>query len=290
MKSFKEFLNESKDSDALERAVAKYIHSLGEKGGPCEGRIRAVRPTFNTTYSDVLINYLPLGTKDWKGGWLEIKMNHTDNLTNVRMFFKNGLWQCKTRALPTNIACDFMNKSNEVSEFMNQLIKFMNKKYPRQDRQDWNIRNIEIYSVKGDREGSKNAVTYEQLRDFTENERPNAYIWSLENIDVSKIARDYYKSNSEKEGKSAPAHYLQSADDLYRLSDENPLGWEYHSKLPLFEGKGNFKVRIGTRSAKTANHEIQPELKLAPKQASASDYSLKPGTSKKLPFKTNSEL
>lgn len=288
MKSFKEFLKESKKSDELEMATADHIHTMGEKGGLAEGRIRAVRPRVNTTYSDVYIQYIPKGQSNWNESWLEIKMNHTDNLTNVRMLYKNGLWQCKTKALPTNLACSWMNEpGSKASKFIDELVQFMNSNHPRAGGGDWTPNNIEIYSTKTDRENSKNAVTYEQLFDFVKKVRKSGYIFDATGINVAEIACKYYTSENEGEGKAVAAYYLQTGDDLFRLSSKNPLGWEYFNELPEFKDfYGDFKVRVGTRSD---NHEIMPELKVYRKSVSASKFSLKPGSKKRLPFKTNSE-
>jgi hypothetical protein len=70
---------------------------------------------------------------------------------------------------------------------------------------------------------------------------------------------------------------MQVGDDFYVVGHENPL--HLPDDIPMFEGHGDFRVRVSTR---TAYSEVQAELKLydVPK----SQYSCMPGTDKLSPF------
>jgi hypothetical protein len=100
----------------------------------------------------------------------------------------------------------------------------------------------------------------------------NRYIANKANMDLGKVVTEHYT-----EGKAEPAYYMQAGDDFYRISNKDPF--KLGSTIPLLSGKGDFKVRVATRSE---FYEVQAEIKIA--HMPDSKYSVKPGTRKKNPF------
>jgi hypothetical protein len=104
-----------------------------------------------------------------------------------------------------------------------------------------------------------------------------------EKVDISEgrvLKTNYihkFGRNPSVGGKTETTYYLQAADDFYRLGNENPLN--VPSDVPMFKGKGDFRMRVGIRSKQ---YEIQPEVKV--KNMASSPYSIKPGTKKKNPL------
>ena len=66
-------------------------------------------------------------------------------------------------------------------------------------------------------------------------------------------------------------------ENFYKISQNNPFG--LNSRIPLLQGRGDFKVRIATRSE---FYEVQAEIKI--KDMGNSQFSLAPGTRKLNPF------
>jgi hypothetical protein len=253
MKTFKGYLIEMSPADKYELDVAQYIQSLG---------IDAERPRVSSKWSDVII--YPNGTKVpySKGIWLEVKMNHTDNLGNTRVFFDGKKWDAapeKSGGLsPLKKFCvDTLNKSREAKKFIEDLEKFTGMK------------DIKIPTTLGGLRDPK-AVPLDKMKSFFETR--NRYILKLPGVDLGKLVTDHYL-----EGKEAPAYYMQAGDDFYRIGRKNPLG--VPSDVPLLSGTGEFKMRISTRSR---FYEVQPEVKI--EKMPISRYSLMPGTRKKNPF------
>ena len=65
-------------SDKYERDVATNVNKIPG--------VVATRPPGDTAYADVKITYKNVTS------WMEVKMNHTDNLSNPRVFYKDGRW------------------------------------------------------------------------------------------------------------------------------------------------------------------------------------------------------
>ena len=269
MKTFKEFLNESKKSDAHELAVAKYINDvLGPASG---GRIKGHRPPVGTSFADVVIIYKPKNETAWRSDWVEVKMNHTDNLGNPRVFFQDGKWQTTYDTILAKEAVKLLNSSEQAKKFVTELAATCN--IP--------IKKIYLSTTKG---GLKleNAVQLDQMRAFCNKWETKRYICKDENYNVSEIVKKHYAEG----GKEEDANLIQVGEDLYRLSNNNAIGFEHFKNIPMFKGTGLFGVRVSTRSE---FYEIQIELKVK-KGGSPSDYTLWtkngniPSGSKKLPF------
>jgi hypothetical protein len=247
MRTFKGYLVEMSAADQYEIDVAEYIQSLA---------IDAKRPKVSSKYSDVLIHH------KGKEVWLEVKMNHTDNLGNTRVFFDGKKWDASPDAdgklSPLKQFCvDTLNNSKDAKRFIADLEKFTGMK------------DIKIPTTLGGLKDPK-AVPLDKMKDFF-NTR-NRYILKLPGVDMGELVTNHYLK-----GKAEPAYYMQAGDDFYMIGNKNPL--KVPSDVPQVSGSGEFKMRISTRSR---FYEVQPEVKI--EKMEKSPYSLKPGTTKKNPF------
>jgi len=239
-------------SDKYEKDVADYINSLGAK---------AVRPVASVKYPDVLVEYK--GRK----AWVEVKMNHTDNLGNTRVSYKQGVWDAALPLDPVKrFAIDYLTPSNVTNKFLRDIAKFTAK----------DVNSMILPSTKGLLADPK-AVSYKDVKEFFKTR--SQYILDVPNVDLGKLVTDHYLN-----AKAEPAYYMQAGDDFYMIGNYNPL--KLPSDIPVLGAggscKGNFKMRIGIRSPASAFYEIQPEIKIT--NMPVSPYSVKPGTKKKNPF------
>jgi hypothetical protein len=235
-------------SDKYEKDVADYINKLPG--------VTAERPRVGTDYPDVKVSYKGVDS------WVEVKMNHTDNLSNPRMFYSDGKWQTTYDTPAAKHAVDVLNSSSQTKEFLIKLSKFTG--IP--------LNELKIPTTKS---GLKEpgAVPLKIMKMFFDQPGVNRYIANKENVDLGKVVTDHYTK-----GKTEPANYMQAGDDFYRIGNADPF--KLGASVPLLKGVGDFKVRIGTRSE---FYEVQAEIKI--KQMPYSTFSVKPGTTKKNPFK-----
>jgi len=234
-------------SDKFEKDVAKNINAIPG--------IRAERPTVGTQYSDVRMMYKSTTT------WLEVKMNHTDNLSNPRVFYKDRKWQTTYSTPAAKTAVDLLNRSLATKKWVTDIAKFAG--IP--------VSKVEIPTTKGGL-NSPNAVPLAIMKEYFSQPGINRYIAMSENFDMGKLVTEHYTI-----GKAEPAYYMQAADDFYRISNKDPF--KLGAKIPILKGRGDFKVRVATRSA---FYEVQAEIKII--SMPNSTFSLAPGTNKKNPF------
>jgi len=239
-------LMESSASDRYEADVAMNIDAM-------QG-ITAERPKVGTQYSDV-----KLTLDGGEVSWLEVKMNHTDNLTNPRIFYDGRKWDTTYTTTAAKKAVEIMNKSQEAKDFIKAIEKFSGIKSPLIPTTKTGLRD-------------KKAVPLNVMKEYFSQPGINRYITTLPNVDLGKVVTDHYLK-----GKAEPAFYMQAGDDFYMIGKTNPLG--VPKDVPILTGQGPFKVRIATRSN---YYEVQAEVKIM--KMPNSRYSLKPGTSKKNPF------
>jgi hypothetical protein len=237
-------------SDLFESNIAKAINSV--KG------MAASRPTADTALSDVLITKYAGKAAH---AWVEVKMNHTDNLSNPRVFYAKGKWQTTYKTPAAAAAVDILNESAQAKKFIRDIAKYSGI----------SVSKIIIPTNKG-MLSDPNAVPLEVMRNYFEQPGVNRYIANKANDDLGKLVTDHYTI-----GKKEPAYYMQAGDDFYLISKKNPLGLS--NKIPVLSGRGDFKVRVATRSE---FYEVQAEIKI--KNMPHSDYSVKKGTGKKNPF------
>jgi hypothetical protein len=252
-------INESANSDKYELLVAEEINKTSG--------FSAERPRVDVTYPDVLV----INNKTGNKSWVEVKMNHTDNLGNVRVSYDGLKWSCsrKNREVSPlkDYIEDFLNKSEEVSKFIKDLEEYTG------------IKNVELPTVKGNpskKTGlySDKAVPKEDLQKFLSSRPTKQYIVSENGVDLGNLVTNHYLR-----GKAESAHYMQAGDDFYLIGKDNPLSLP--NDIPLLSGIGPFKMRISIRSE---YYEIQPEIKI--EKMPNSKYSIKPGTKKINPFES----
>lgn len=234
-------------SDKYEQDVAANVNKIPG--------VVATRPPGDTAYADVKVTYKKQTT------WMEVKMNHTDNLSNPRVFYKDGKWQTTYKTPAAHHAVDILNKSPMAKKFITDIAKFSG--IP--------VKNIQIPTNKG---GLKEAgaVPLEIMKLYFSKPGVNRYIANTPMKTLGKIVTEHYTK-----GKAAPAYYMQAGDDFYRISDKDPF--KLGNKIPLLAGEGDFKVRVSTRSE---FYEVQAEIKIT--KMPSSNYSVMPGTKKDNPF------
>ena len=240
-------------SDKYEKDVADYVDTLPN--------VKAERPSVSVKYPDVKITYKN------KTHWMEVKMSHTDNLGNTRVSYIKGKW---TAAMPLDpikqFAIEYLTKSSKTKEFLQDIADFSGM--------DW--KKMTLPSTKGPL-AFPEAVPYDKVAKYFKT-RPQ-YILDVPNVDLGELVVQHYLK-----AKAAPAYYMQAGDDFYMLSTTNPFGLPKDIPNLGLARKciGNFKMRIGVRSASSAFYEIQPEIKI--QDMPESKYSVRPGTSKLNPF------
>jgi hypothetical protein len=235
-------------SDKYEKDVAAFMNSLPG--------VKAIRPTVGTDYPDVLVTY------KGKTSYVEVKMSHSDNLSNPRMYFSDGKWQTTYSTPAAKYAVDILNTSPQTKDFLKKIAEFSG--IP-----------LKILKIPTTKSGLKEegAIPLHIMKSYFAKPGVNRYIASKENYDLGKVVTEHYTI-----GKTEPANYMQAGDDFYRIGASDPF--KLGNSIPLLTGRGDFKVRIGTRSE---FYEVQAEIKI--KQMPNSPYSCKPGTHKKSPFK-----
>jgi hypothetical protein len=234
-------------SDKYEKDVAEYVNKIPG--------VKAERPPGNTAYADVKVTFKGVTS------WMEVKMNHTDNLSNPRVFYKDGKWSTTYDTPSAKAATDILNSSPMAKKFLADIAKFSG--IP--------LKDLKIPTTKsGLRE--EGAVPLHVMKKYFSQPSVNRYIANSENMDLGKIVTDHYTK-----GKAEPAYYMQAGDDFYRISNRDPF--KLGMSIPLLSGNGDFKVRVSTR---TEFYEVQAEIKI--KDMPNSKYSVKPGTKKLNPF------
>jgi len=241
-------------SDKYEHDVAKYISSLPG--------VKADRPPVSVKFPDVEITY------KGKTFWMEVKMNHTDNLGNPRVSYSNGKWDAARPLDPVKeFAIEYLSKSKETQTFLKDIAKFAGLDY----------KKMVLPSTKGPLTLA-NAVPYKTVVQYFKTRQQ--YILDIPNVDLGKLVAGHYLK-----AKAEPAYYLQAGDDFFMIGTQNPF--DLPKDIPNIgqprKSIGNFKMRIGVRSSASGFYEIQPEIKIT--DMPTSPYSLKPGTRKKNPFK-----
>lgn len=234
-------------SDKFEKDVAANANKIPG--------IKAERPVVGTQYSDVRLKYKNQST------WLEVKMSHSDNLSNPRCFYKDQKWHTTYTTPAAKVAVDLLNESRQTKNFLKDLSKFTG--IP--------MKSLKIPTTKGGLQ-EEGAVPLHIMKMYFEQPGINRYIALQENFNMGKLVTEHYTI-----GKAEPAYYMQAGDDFYRISNKDPF--KVGRKIPLLSGNGDFKVRVATRSQ---FYEVQAEIKIT--SMPDSKYSLKPNTNKLNPF------
>lgn len=240
-------------SDKYEKDVAKSIDHAVKR---FDRKGEALRPSVGTEYADVKI-VLPR-----QEVWCEVKMNHTDNLSNPRCYYHSGKWQTTYTTPAAQYTVDLLNSSTEAKQFIKDISKFSG--IP-----------VNIIKIPTTKSGLKEegAVPLHVMKRYFDQGGVNRYIAEKKNFNLGQVVTEHYTI-----GKAEPAYYMQAADDFYLISTKNPLKMK---GIPQLKGTGDFKVRVATRSQ---YYEVQAEIKI--KNMPNSPFSLAPKTSKKNPFDT----
>lgn len=241
----------SAKSDQYEKDVANYINSLPN--------VQAERPSVGVDYPDVRIKF------NNKETWLEVKMNHTDNLANPRVFY-NGTWNTTYKTPVAAYIVSQLNLSAQTKKFIIDLSKYTG--IP--------VESLKLPTTKGEYKKlqGNGAVPVDIMKSYFNKPGVNRYILNKQNENLGELVTAHYTSGKKQ---NAGAYYMQAGDDFYMISHTNPL--KLNNNIPLLVGIGDLKVRISTR---TEFYEIQPEIKINKMPNSA--YSVKPGTMKINPF------
>jgi hypothetical protein len=234
-------------SDKYEKDVADNVDNIPG--------VKAERPPGDTAYADVKVTYKN------KTHWMEVKMNHKDNLSNPRVFYEDGVWQTTYKTPSAKAAVKILNSDPKTEKFLKDIAAFSGIPF----------KDLKIPTTKS---GLKKpgAVPLAVMKMYFDQPKVNRYIANSANMDLGKVVTEHYTK-----GKAAPAYYMQAGDDFYRISSEDPFG--LGARIPLLSGSGDFKVRVATRSE---FYEVQAEIKID--KMPTSKYSLKPGTKKLNPF------
>lgn len=207
-----------------------------------------------TDYSDVLINY------NQQRAWLEVKMNHKDNLVNPRVYYHQNAWKTRYTTPVAGYIVDQLNKSQSALDFVYSISHHSGMAYE----------SIYIPTNRSEMD-TPDAVPRDKMRSFCK--ANGSYIMDYQNIDISHLVTTHYTI-----GKTEPAYYMQAGDDFFLISNTNPLGLS--SSIPQFSGVGKMRVRVSNR---TKFYEVQAEVKV--QEMLSSPYSLLPNTNKLNPFK-----
>jgi hypothetical protein len=235
----------SKKSDQHEYMIASHINDMAG--------VTAFRPTLGTQYSDIKVTFKNVSS------WLEVKMNHQDNLANPRVYYKDKTWNSRYSTPVAGFIVQELNKSQVSRDFVYSISDYCGMAYE----------SIYIPTNIGEM-GADNAVPRELMRQYCK--MNGAYVLDYKDYDISELVTSHYVH-----GKAEPAYYMQAGDDFFMISNTNPLGLS--SDIPQLKGTGKLRVRVSNRSK---FYEIQAELKMT--SAITSNFSVLPGTNKCNPF------
>ena len=135
-------------ADLYEIDVASAIDDALPEGYSAE------RPKVSSKFSDILI-------EGPKTSWVEVKMNHTDNLHNIRYFYDDGMWQVKREAKSpaTDALLKQINKSPNINDWVSKMAAYMAENH------GFDPDKLSIYSTKSER-SQPHSVSVEQMKEY----------------------------------------------------------------------------------------------------------------------------
>ena len=243
-------------SEKYERDVARHLNKA-------LSTYTVTRPGGSMATSDVLLK----DSRASKSAWIEVKMTHADNLANPRVYYEDQKWKTTYMSPAAHVAVDHLNKSNQARRFVADISKFTG--IP--------TKTIKISTTKA---GWKQpgAVPYHIMQMYFEKCATNKYIMQEDDVNLGKLVELHYT-----QGKSQPAHYLQTGDDFLLIGKADPLKLTAkHRNIPRIGGIGFLRVRVVIRTLPPVHYEVQVEIKI--RDMPRSNYSIKPGTQKINPF------
>jgi len=236
-------------SDKFEKDIADAINSIpGYKAE--QGR--------DVKYSDVKVT-----SNSGVTTWVEVKMSHSDNLSNPRVFYMNKKWQTTYTTAAAQETIKLLNNSLQARTFITNISKFTG--IPE---------DVIIIGTNKSHLKMPGCVPLRAMKEYFSQPAVNRYIAADQNYNIGALVTQHYLT-----GKAAPATYLQAGDDFYMIGKVNPL--HLSASIPSLKGTGDFKVRVSTR---TEFYEVQAEIKIKEFDPKNSPYSVKAGTNKKNPF------
>src|SRR6056300_331086 len=224
----------SATSDRYEILIAESIDA--------NKKVKATRPSVSVKYADVKIEeYNGKKIPSSSPIWIEVKMNHTDNLGNTRVHWDGKKWGASMtpgkREPIKEFAIKYLTQSPEIKRFLKEIAEFSGIENPKLPTTLGGLREPD-------------AVPLDVMRKYFAT-KGNQYILNKPNVNLGELVTDHYLI-----GKAEPAYYLQAGDDFYMIVSKNPL--RLSPNIPKLTGTGDFKMRIGLRSQ---YYEIQPEIK-----------------------------
>ena len=87
--------------------------------------VTAERPKVSPAYADIYVT-----AQNRNACWIEVKINHTDNLGNPRVFYDGKKWDTTYTKSAAFKAVELLNKSDETKRFLEAISGkiFWNKK------------------------------------------------------------------------------------------------------------------------------------------------------------------
>lgn len=246
---------ESPSSDAFEQEVTKAINNKFKGQG-----IKAVRPPPNVKIPDVLVTVKGAGES-----FIEVKMNHTDNLSNIRVHYANGQWYAgETKSPVAGFVLKLLNASPQAAAFIEALSKFTRTP------------NVKVIGLRGAM-SDPTVVNVKVMKKFLAT-LPDANIIVEPGLNIGELVTAHYT-----QGKDAPAYYLQASDDFYLISGADPFGLNGANGggIPTLGGTGTLKVRVSSRSA---FYEVMVQTKIDKFNPASSPFSVRKGSKKANPF------
>lgn len=235
-------------SDKFEKDIANAINSAPNT---------TAKQGTDVKFSDVKVTRKNITT------WVEVKMSHSDNLSNPRCFYMDGKWQTTYTTPAAAEAVKILNNSDQAAKFIKSIAKYSG--IPES--------SIIIGTNKSHLK-LPGCVPLHVMKSYFSQSGINRYIANEPDMNIGELVTNHYLS-----GKAAPAHYLQAGDDFYMIGTKNPFSLDRN--IPKLAGTGDFKVRVSTRSQ---FYEVQAEIKIKHFEPKTSKYSVLPGSKKINPF------
>ena len=172
-----DLLVESPKSDRYEKDVADTLNKIKD--------VTAERPKVSTAYADIRVT-----AQNGNTSWIEVKMNHTDNLSNPRVFFDGKKWDTTYTTSAAARSVELLNKSDQTKDFLEAISKFSGIKTPKIPTTKSGLKD-------------KDAVPLEVMKEYFSQPGINRYIMTEPDVNLGEVITDHYLK-----GKAEPAYYM----------------------------------------------------------------------------------
>jgi len=292
--------------DTHEENVANTINNRLKSSSNFAGWT-AIKSTKGPKFSDIQI----LNPKGDVVTYVEVKMNHSDNLVNYRFTYglkKDGEFYFQGKPNPVKeLLLKNLDGSIIGNRFIASLKKYLGrneitivstsagdgfevtpnlvvktkKNSPRLANANFETNPMEVgrYPKWKTVKRTDSVVSWYEFKDYFRGR--NQYIGDFlpKNSTITDIVTMHYNK-----GKDEPAHYIQTGADFYLMGNEDPLGLNkiYKKSIPQWgaKGSGSFRIALGTAPGKT---DMQVEVKAA-SVTTPSQYGFDKRNLKKNPF------